>query len=110
VGFPPTGPTLLVTGHKSGDTYVWNARTGEGLHLLAGHTAGVLSVACVVLTDGRILVATGGRDHAARIWDGCTGVTMGAVTGHHGAVNSVTWVSSPRVSATSRRSRRASRW
>src|ERR1039457_2135434 len=82
---PPTVPALA-TGGADG-VRSWDARTGQQLQQLTGHTNWVLSVAYA--PDGATL-ASGGAD-GVRIWDARTGQQLQQLTGHTGRVLSVAY-------------------
>ncbi|BBC29428.1 hypothetical protein SGFS_007220 [Streptomyces graminofaciens] len=60
----------LATASRDGTARIWDAATGQELHILTVHTASVFAV--VVSPDGSWL-ATASRDGTARIWDAATG-------------------------------------
>jgi len=64
---------------------IWNARTGEHLHTLEGHTDGV---SCVAFFPGVPILASGSYDNTIRIWNARTGESMRTLEGH------TDWVSS----------------
>jgi WD40 repeat protein len=64
VAFSPDG-TTLATASDDHTTRLWNARTGQLIATLAGHTSGVRALA--FSPDGTIL-ATASLDHTARLW------------------------------------------
>src|SRR5205085_2853207 len=72
----------LVTAREDRTIRLWNARTGQALHILSGHTRNVVSVAMSM--EGGRLASTGG-DGAIKVWDGLTGQEQlslhGAATG-----------------------------
>jgi WD40 repeat protein len=57
---------------------VWDARTGQGLATLQGHTASVLSAA--FSPDGTRIITAGG-DKTARVWDARTGQGLATLQG-----------------------------
>lgn len=65
---------------------VWDARTGEELFALEGHSRPVLGIA--VSSDGQ-LIATGGADQTVRLWDAGTGREEAVLDGHPAAVQGV---------------------
>jgi WD40 repeat protein len=74
-----------------------NARTGEVVHSLAGHTRKVHSLA--FSRNGRFLL-TGSWDYTARLWDVETGVPLGEPLRHHDLVQSVAFSSEGRLAMT----------
>src|ERR1700693_4851358 len=58
---------------------VWNASTGECLHVLAGHTDEVGSAA--FSPDGLLAVTTS-RDKTARVWNATSGACVHELRGH----------------------------
>ena len=65
---------------------IWDARTGDHLHTLEGHTDGVSSVA---FFPGVPILASGSYDNSVRIWDARTGENLYTLEGHTGDVTSV---------------------
>jgi WD40 repeat protein len=62
--------TKIVTTSEDAEIQVWNAKTGDELTPLQGHTDSVLSAA---FSPTENLVATGSKDKSARIWNLDTG-------------------------------------
>jgi WD40 repeat protein len=77
---------LLATAGKDGTARVWDAATGQALHVLTGHTSTIFHLA---FSPDDTLIATAGFDGQARVWDVQTGRELLALTGHAGAVNAV---------------------
>ena len=73
VGISPDASTLAV-GYAPYDVILWNARTGERLKLLKGHSNWVVSLA--FSSDGNRLIS-GAGDSTARIWDFGSGKEIG---------------------------------
>jgi WD40 repeat protein len=67
---------------------IWEARTGEELNQLSGHSGAVQSVDWS--PDG-LQIVSAGEDHSARIWDASTGEQVGQVEGHEGTIWSAAW-------------------
>jgi WD40 repeat protein len=67
---------------------VWDARTGEGERVLAGHQEQVYAVAWS--TDSKRL-ASASQDGTIRVWDPDTGASVLTLTGHAGHVQAVAW-------------------
>ena len=66
--------------------WIYDARTGESIRLLTGHTD---YVRCVAFSpDGRTLVS-GSYDGTIRLWDVGTGEPKATLTGHTGRIYSV---------------------
>ncbi len=111
VAFSPDGARFA---SASGDNTarVWDARSGQELLILKGHTSAVTSV--VFSPDGRrIATGCGGdyytdsMDNTARVWDARSGQELFTLKGHTSAVTSV--VFSPdgrRIATTASSSRR----
>jgi WD40 repeat protein/tRNA A-37 threonylcarbamoyl transferase component Bud32 len=76
----------IVTGSDDNIARVWDARTGQFLAELRGHTGKVTSAA--MSTDGTRIV-TGSADRTARVWNAGTGQTLTELKGHTGPVTSV---------------------
>ena len=74
---------FFLTASLDGTARMWDAATGEVLHVLEGHTdrlrGGVLS------PDGA-LALTFSRDATARIWETATGRVRHVLTGHSGGI------------------------
>jgi WD40 repeat protein len=85
VAVTPDGQRI-VTGSLDTTARVWDARTGQTLVALKGHTGQVTSVA--VTPDGQRIV-TGSLDTTARVWDARTGQTLVELKGHTSVVTSV---------------------
>src|SRR5438034_969541 len=65
---------------------VWDAASGDCLHVLTEHTAAVWGVA--LSGDGRLLVSAG-LDRTVRAWDAASGQSLRVLMGHTAAVLSV---------------------
>lgn len=64
---------LVLTGSRDKTARIWDARTGQVLRELVGHTDGVTSVA--FNGDGKLAV-TGSEDGTARVWNVSTGKSI----------------------------------
>ena len=78
VTFSPDGK-FIACGSNDSTAKVWDARTGEKVHVLRGHKSTVLDVA--FHPDGSQL-ATGSLDDTIKIWDLATGKEIRTLTGH----------------------------
>ena len=77
VKYSPEG-TILAVATTIG-IWLYDAKTGEELNLLTGHTASVLSVA--FSPDGQT-IASGSSDATIRLWDAGTGTHIETLTVH----------------------------
>jgi WD40 repeat protein len=77
---------LFATGHEDGNVRLWDAVTGQCLHMYTGHRDKVSSVAISV--DGLWLVS-GSCDQTLKRWDTGTGNCLKTYTGHQNWVNAV---------------------
>ncbi|MGN2638568.1 eIF2A-related protein [Nocardia takedensis] len=87
VTWSPNG-TRLLTGSNDSTARLWDAHTGQPLHILAGHIGPVEAVAWS--PDGNRLL-TGSTDKTARVWNAHTGQPLHILTGHSGPVSAVAW-------------------
>jgi WD40 repeat protein len=78
--------TKLITTHGSGLARVWDARTGEVLLTLRGHSR--MLVSADFSPDGTRIV-TAGDDKTLRIWDTTTGIELLTLRGHTDQVGQV---------------------
>jgi WD40 repeat protein/class 3 adenylate cyclase len=78
VAYSPDGRELATVAND-GKGQVWNARNGQLLTTLVGHTGWVFAVK--FSPDGR-RIATGSGDATARIWDARTGRQLLVLAGH----------------------------
>lgn len=69
VAYDATGERALA-GRRDGHVEVWNMKTGERLHRLAGHTARAVAVA---FTPDGVLALSASYDGSARVWDVASG-------------------------------------
>ena len=81
-----TTPDTFVT---SAVSTVLDARTGEALLTLKGHTRSVVSVA--VSPDGN-RIATGSADRTARVWNALDGAELFRLDGHGGTVTGIAFL------------------
>ena len=84
--FLSNGARVLTRYYRNPTPSVWDARTGEELFALEGHTRSVLGIA--VSRDGQ-RVATGSADGTVRLWDAGTGGAVAVLEGHPAAVQGV---------------------
>jgi WD40 repeat protein len=73
----------VVSAAHDGLLRVWDIRTGECLHTLAGHTGGVRTVA--IHGDG-LRVISGSDDSTLKVWDINTGYCLRTIAGHSSGV------------------------
>ena len=81
IAYSPDSTQLAVA--SSIGIWLYDARTGQELDLLTGHTGGVSSVC--YSPDGHTL-ASGSSDHTIRLWDVRTGELKITLTGHTGSI------------------------
>jgi WD40 repeat protein/formylglycine-generating enzyme required for sulfatase activity len=116
--FSPDGSRLAICGggsSLSGDrdvnafdrARVWDARTGQVLMDLKGHTG---TVACVAFSPDGTCLATGSFDKTARLWDARTEGPVLELKGLLGVVDSVAFSPDGKYLASGSRDRTARLW
>jgi WD40 repeat protein/serine/threonine protein kinase len=85
VAFSPDG-LRMVTGGGGHTVKIWDAKTGQEVDTLRGHTGDVWAVAFD--RDGRWL-ATAGEDTTVRLWDATSLKLLHTLRGHTGVVSSL---------------------
>jgi WD40 repeat protein len=78
----------LATASDDGTARIWDAMTGEQLHVLGGHDDWVEFVGWS--PDGLRLASTS-RDQTVRIWDARTGAELAVLRGHDDGLFGVSW-------------------
>jgi WD40 repeat protein len=86
VAFSPDGATV-VTASSDGTARIWDARTGELLHILRGHF-GVVTDASFS-PDGQWIVTAG--PSTAALWTAATGERLFYLRGHAGRLTSASF-------------------
>ncbi len=76
----------LATASKDGTARIWNAVSGNALHVLRGHTDEVMRVA--FSPDGRLL-ASSSEDCTIRLWNTDTGAQVGVLEGHSAGIPAI---------------------
>lgn len=76
--------TTIVSGSTDRTIRVWDAESGECLHVLYGHSS---TVRCLHLKHGTLV--SGSRDATLRVWDVETGQCKHVLVGHVAAVRCV---------------------
>ena len=84
--FLADGETVLTRYYRNASPSIWDARTGEELFVLEGHSRSVLAIA--VSNDGQS-IATGGADGKVRLWNAGTGREEAVLEGHTGSPQGV---------------------
>jgi WD40 repeat protein len=77
VAYSPDGTTLASAG-KDGTVRIWNAATGDSMHVLREHTS---EVTCVAFSPTGHLLASGSEDDTVRLWDWRKGTQVQVITG-----------------------------
>jgi WD40 repeat protein len=85
VTFSPDGKRFATTSQDK-TAKVWDAKTGQLLLTLIGHTDEAAGI--VYSPDGK-RIATTSDDHTAKIWDATTGQLLLTLTGHTDAVGPI---------------------
>lgn len=90
----PPGATgdRLATASADGTVRIWNAATGETVHVLRGHMGAINDIDWS--PDGAY-IASAGTDGTVRIWHVDTGEQARVLTGHTGSVEQVHWNPQP---------------
>ena len=78
----------VASGSSDGTVRLWDADSGECLHVMEGHSIDVNSVCWS--PDGR-RVASGSDDKTVRLWDADSGECLHVMEGHSHWVKSVCW-------------------
>lgn len=99
IGFSPDGGLVAggLCSPPGGETFVWDAGTGERILTLEGHADIILDLAWS--PDGR-RIATAGVDGEAKVWDVRTGAELLTLTGHTSIVSGVAFAPDGRLVAT----------
>lgn len=99
IAFSPDGGLVAggLCSPSGGETYVWDAGTGERIRTFEGHSD--LIVDLVWSPDGS-RIATAGIDGEAKVWDVRTGEELLTLTGHGGPVTGVAFAPAGRLVAT----------
>ncbi|EJD36509.1 WD40 repeat-like protein [Auricularia subglabra TFB-10046 SS5] len=74
---------VVVSGSSDRTVRVWNARTGECVHILSGHGA---TIRCMKALQNRPIVVSGSRDSTLKVWDIERGVLLRTMVGHTDSV------------------------
>ena len=86
VSFSPDGNTIASA--SGNEIRLWDAVSGNTIHILTGHTGGVEDVS--FSTDGNT-IASGNGDNTIRLWDVASGALIRTLTGHTWSVLSVSF-------------------
>ena len=85
--------TRVVTASRDNDARIWDARTGELLHVLRGHAGTVFDAS--FSPNGRWVVTAGPT--AAGLWDATDGVRVYFLQGHESALRAAEFRGSRRI-------------
>ncbi len=85
VTFSPDG-TRIATASQDKTGKIWDAKTGQLLLTLTGHTDSVNGI--VYSPDGK-RIATSSDDHTAKVWDAATGEALLTLSGHTDVVSRI---------------------
>jgi WD40 repeat protein len=101
---PPssTAGSLLATGDRAGNLFLWEPRGGREHGTLKGHTAAITAMAW--RPDGGVL-ATVSQDGSLRLWDPKESTQLKTWPAHAGGAESVAWLRDGRLVTTGRDSR-----
>ena len=99
VAWSPYG-TRLVSGGSDRVLRIWEAETGEFVHLLNGHTG---SINCVDWSPDGKIIASGSDDMSVILWDAAYGREITRLTGHTGYINDVRFSPDGKLLASSSR-------
>ena len=87
--FSPDG-TKIVTASDDGTAIIWDAKTGQALQTLSGHTH-TYDVNSASFSPDRTKIVTASDDDTAIIWDAETGQQLQTLSGHSNIVNSASF-------------------
>ncbi|KAH8108525.1 hypothetical protein DFH11DRAFT_1084988 [Phellopilus nigrolimitatus] len=87
IAYSPDGQHI-VSGSYDNTVRIWDAKTGQQLHELSGHSSQVNAVA--YSPDAQHIVS-GSYDNTVRIWDAKTGQQLHELSGHSSQVNAVAY-------------------
>jgi WD40 repeat protein/serine/threonine protein kinase/DNA-binding XRE family transcriptional regulator len=82
VAYSPDGK-YIATGSADGVAKIWEAKTGNLLHVLSGHTA---LIQWIAFSPDAKRLATASEDGTAKVWDVATGKTLLTLSLHTGVV------------------------
>jgi WD40 repeat protein len=83
----------VVTASEDGDARIWDARTGETVHVLRGHVGTVFDAS--FSPDGRWVVTAGAT--TAGLWDATTGEFLYFLQGHRGPLRAAAFDAPTRI-------------
>ncbi|PZR72455.1 MAG: hypothetical protein DLM73_13145 [Chthoniobacterales bacterium] len=105
--FAPDGSGRFLVGSNQGAASIWQMQTGQKLHTLTGHTAGIITGGWS--RDGK-LVATGSYDRTVRVWDSATGRPVGRPMQHLAGISHLEFSPDGRQLLTGSRNATARLW
>ncbi|MEI6899700.1 MAG: TIR domain-containing protein, partial [Bacteroidota bacterium] len=78
--------TKVISGHRNGESRIWNLENGECLTILKGHSDIVNSVQ---ITPDGLLAVSGSHDKTIKVWNLEKGTCIGTMEGHENKIHSI---------------------